>query len=172
MKFNKADVLLSEMSRRFVLGVLRKDSEFFWLKTEVTKAYLKLKKLLNHAEKRNWSEQILKRKIKNLIFSEPYVGMLFFDKDVKSSEEAFFVSYQYFKFVNKYYIKNTGYKSEFNIYQFLKYRKTEDLYNTSIFKLKFKIRQYKDPNYKKGNIEKSTLISMSYLSKYFKKYLI
>lgn len=172
MKFQNSDVLLSYMSFRVLQGILRREKEFNWLSKEVASAYNRIQKVIDIGSKKEWSESKIRKEISTIAFSEPYVGLLFIDKQISSINEAIEESYNYFKSAYLIYVKRSPNTPEFNIYRYLKYVEGSDLYNTSNYELRKAIHKYNNPEYNGGNIEKSTLVVTSYLSKYYKNYYL
>ena len=172
MNFANSDVLLSFMSFKVLKGILKREKEFIWLSKEVTRTYNRVQAIISIGSEKEVKERKIKEAIQNVIFSEPFVGLLFIDKSVSSAEEAIQVSYNYLLNVYKIYVKRIPSTTEFNIYKYLKYVDSSNLYDVSNFELKRKINKYKNTNYNNGNIEKSTLVILSYLEKYYKNYYL
>lgn len=160
------------MSFKVLKGILKREKEFIWLSNEVTKTYNRVQNIISVGSEKEIKEQKIKKTIEGVIFSEPFVGLLFIDKSVSSAEEAIQVSYNYLLNVYRIFVKRIPSTTEFSIYKYLKYVDSSNLYDVSNFELKRKINKYKNKEYNNGNIEKSTLVILSYLEKHYKNYYL
>ena len=172
MKFTDSQVLLSYMAFRVLKGIIKQEKEFKWFRSGVIQSYNQLQEIVERGNKKNKTEQDIRKELKDAVFSPPFFGMLFIDKDPSSAEQAVEEAYEYIKNVYLIYVKRTPSTPEFNIYKYLEYTSTADLYNVSLGDLKAKLKLYSNPNYNRGNIEKSTLVISNYLRKYYKNYYL
>lgn len=172
MLFSNSQVLLSFMAFRVLKGIIMLGKEYQWFRSSVIQSYNQIQQVIERGQKKNYTEKKMRDEIKDVVFSPPYLGMLFIDKDVQSAEQAVEEAYEYIKNVYLIYVKRIPSTPEFNIYKYLQYTKDSDLYNVSNGDLKSKIRLYSNPNFNHGNIEKSTVVIVNYLKKYYKNYYL
>lgn len=173
MKFTDSEVLLSFMSFRVLKAILkREEKEYTWFQNQIKNSFLRIQKVIDYGNRKDWSEEKIRKEIKDIVFSEPYVGMLYIDTEASTVQEAIEESYNYLLNVYRIYVKRTPTTQEFNIYYYLKYLESSNLYEVPSSRLKSDIRKYSNPSFNSGNIEKSTLVIMSYLSKYYKNYYL
>lgn len=153
-------------------GILKKEKEYTWFCKEVKSCYLKIQKAIEIGNKKDWEEDKIMKYIKEIVFSDPYVGLLFIDSECSSVEEAIEESYNYIIDAYNIYVKRVPTSPEFNIYSYLKYTKTADLYNVSNWDMRSSMNKFGTHKFNSGNIEKSTLVIISYLKKYYKHYYL
>jgi len=172
MKFTNTDVLLSYMAFQVLKGILKYEKEYKWFQQEILKSFNDIHSIVTVGNKKekNWDQ--LQREIKDYVFSPPYLGMLFIDKDPSSPQQAVELAYEHMKDVYHIYIKRIPSTSEFYIYKYLSLTHDADLYNVNVRELKAKLKLYSNPKFNRGNIEKSTIVISNYLKKYYKHYYL